>query len=438
MNSTKLIGITVASAFAFGGGVAVIGAVADDGSPTQLRSPGGTSTQLVSDDSTAKNVYDGAKDSVAYISAQTAQGQATGSGFVVDTDGLIVTNEHVIDGATQVTVKIGTDGKELPAEIARRRRLQGPRPAQGRPRLHQAARARLGDSSKVEVGDNMYAIGNPYGLDHTLTTGVVSALNRDIQAPSGAEIAGAIQTDAALNPGNSGGALLDEDGQVVGVNSQIASSGRPRGGGNVGIGFAIPTEHRQAVRRARPRAASSRPDQQQQADPYGQQQQQDPYGQQVGSLRPAAGSLRPAGRSLRPAGRSVRHSSSRTPTASRSTPTSRPIRTARSRIRRTCSSRTLTGMVTLPAEGRVFTHRDRVMLGDVSPSGRARLDALARWLQDAAYDDAPDSGIDQAGAWIVRRLALRVLRFPRLLDPIEVDTFCSGTARAVGGALAAS
>ncbi|MEZ0293228.1 MAG: peptidase S1, partial [Solirubrobacteraceae bacterium] len=111
MNSTKLIGITVASAFAFGGGVAVIGAVADDGSQTQLRSPGSTSTQLVSDDSTAKDVYEGAQDSVAFISSTTAEGQATGSGFVVDDSGLIVTNEHVIDGAQQVTVKIGTDGK---------------------------------------------------------------------------------------------------------------------------------------------------------------------------------------------------------------------------------------------------------------------------------------------------------------------------------------
>jgi acyl-ACP thioesterase len=85
-------------------------------------------------------------------------------------------------------------------------------------------------------------------------------------------------------------------------------------------------------------------------------------------------------------------------------------------------------MVTLPSAGRVFTHRDRVMLADVSPSGRARLDALARWLQDAAYDDALDSGLDGGGVWIVRRMALRVRRFPRLLDPIEVATFCSGTA----------
>ena len=84
--------------------------------------------------------------------------------------------------------------------------------------------------------------------------------------------------------------------------------------------------------------------------------------------------------------------------------------------------------VTLPAEGRVFRHRDRATLADVSPSGRARLDALARWLQDAAYADSLDSGLNGGGVWIVRRLELRVRRFPRLLEPIEVATFCSGTA----------
>ena len=88
----------------------------------------------------------------------------------------------------------------------------------------------------------------------------------------------------------------------------------------------------------------------------------------------------------------------------------------------------------LPPEGRVFRHRDRVTLADVSPAGRARLDALARWLQDAAYDDSRDSGLDDSGVWIVRRLALRVLRFPRLDDTIEVATFCSGAAALVGGA----
>lgn len=84
--------------------------------------------------------------------------------------------------------------------------------------------------------------------------------------------------------------------------------------------------------------------------------------------------------------------------------------------------------VSLPPEGRVFHHRDRVTLADVSPAGRARLDALARWLQDAAYYDSRDSGLDDSGVWIVRRLALRVRRFPRLLDEIDVATFCSGAA----------
>ena len=315
MNSTKLIGITVASAFAFGGGVAVIGAVADDGSPAQLRSPGGTSTQLVSDDSTAKNVYEGAKDSVAYISSATAQGQATGSGFVVDESGLIVTNEHVIDGAQQVTVKIGTEGKELPAEIV------------GADASHDLALLKvdadglkalpLGDSSKVEVGDNTYAIGNPYGLDHTLTTGVVSALNRTLQAPDGSELGGAIQTDAALNPGNSGGPLLDEDGQVIGVNAQIATGGT-EGGGNVGIGFAIPTSTvKQFVSQAKD--GEFTPDQQQQ-QPTRTASSRIPPSRPIRTasssriptarssriLRPAGRSVRPAGRSVRPAGRPLR------------------------------------------------------------------------------------------------------------------------------------
>ena len=276
MNSTKLIGITVASAFAFGGGVAAIGAVADDGTPTQLRSSGGASTQLVADDNTAKTVYEGAKDSVAYIAAASAQGQGTGSGFVVDDSGLIVTNQHVIDGAQQVTVKIGTDGKELPAEIV------------GADASHDLALLKvdadglkalpLGDSSKVEVGDNTYAIGNPYGLDHTLTTGVVSALDRTLQSPDGSELGGAIQTDAALNPGNSGGALLNADGDVIGVNAQIATGGS-EGGGNVGIGFAIPVN---VVKEFIAQAENGEfaPEAQQQADPYGGQQV-DPYGQQV-------------------------------------------------------------------------------------------------------------------------------------------------------------
>jgi putative serine protease PepD len=132
------------------------------------------------------------------------------------------------------------------------------------------------------VGDNVYAIGNPYGLSHTLTSGIVSALGRDIQAPDGTAIKGVIQTDAALNPGNSGGALLDAAGKVVGVNSQIASAGVPAGGeaGNVGIGFAIPSNIVQAFVQ-HPTSSSGQAQQQQvQGNPWGGQGQLgNPYGQ---------------------------------------------------------------------------------------------------------------------------------------------------------------
>ena len=153
----------------------------------------------------------------------------------------------------------------------------------------------LGDSDNVEVGDDVYAIGNPYGLDHTFTTGVVSALGRELQAPDGATIEGGIQTDAAINPGNSGGPLLDADGKVIGVNSQIATGGNEQGG-NVGIGFAIPAKTvSEFVDQARSGDLSQQdqqqpeqqqPEQQQPVDPYGQQgdpygEQADPYGQQA-------------------------------------------------------------------------------------------------------------------------------------------------------------
>jgi putative serine protease PepD len=276
--NSKLLAIGVTSAFAFGAGAAVVGQFADDPSTTAARSTAsGQQTQLVSDDGTAKQVYDGATDAVAYISAVSQQGQGTGSGFVVSSDGLIVTNQHVVDGATQVAVKIGTDGEQLPAEVV------GIDPSQDLALLKVDAKdlptLELGDSDSVEVGDDTYAIGNPYGLDHTLTTGVVSALNRDLQAPNGATISGAIQTDAALNPGNSGGPLLDGDGKVIGVNAQIATGGT-EGGGNVGIGFAIPASTvSQFIEQARSGQAQPQQEQPQQQDPYGQQV--DPYGQPV-------------------------------------------------------------------------------------------------------------------------------------------------------------
>jgi putative serine protease PepD len=286
MNNSKLLAISVTSAFAFGGGAAVVGQLTDDPAKPVARSAT-PDTQLVSDDGTAKQVYDGAKDAVAYISATTAEGQATGSGFVVSSDGLIVTNAHVVEGASEVAVKVGTDGDQLPAEVvgidASRDLALLDVDGSDLPALQ------LGDSDNVEVGDATYAIGNPYGLDHTLTTGIVSALDRRLQAPDGATIDGAIQTDAALNPGNSGGPLLDASGKVIGVNAQIATGGGEQGG-NVGIGFAIPASTvSEFVDQARngplePQQQEQPQEQQspygQQVDPYGDQQQVDPYGDQ--------------------------------------------------------------------------------------------------------------------------------------------------------------
>src|SRR5436190_5607557 len=168
---------------------------------------------------------------------QEQQGVASGSGFIVNGNGDILTNAHVIEGASRVTVQFENDktadakvvGKDTSTDIA----LLKVDPKDQK--LHPLA---LGDSSHVVVGDPTIAIGNPFGLDRTLTTGVVSALQRRIEAPNGFSIDHVIQTDAAINPGNSGGPLLDAAGRVIGINSQIATGGA--GNGNVGIGFAVP------------------------------------------------------------------------------------------------------------------------------------------------------------------------------------------------------
>jgi S1-C subfamily serine protease len=167
-------------------------------------------------------------------------GTATGSGFLIDTEGHIVTNNHVVEGAKRVEVKLGASDKTYTAEVV------GTDPATDVALLKVNAPAdnlhplALGDSSKVEVGEEVIAIGNPFGLDRTVTAGIVSALQRQIQAPNGFSISHVIQTDAAINPGNSGGPLIDAEGSVIGINSQIQTGGS--GNGNVGIGFAIPID----------------------------------------------------------------------------------------------------------------------------------------------------------------------------------------------------
>jgi S1-C subfamily serine protease len=166
------------------------------------------------------------------------QGVAAGSGFVVDDDGTIITNAHVVDGADDIGVRFEDDGDFVDAELLGEDIDSDVAVLRVDPDEAKLEPLPLGDSSSVEVGDPLIAIGNPFGAyTRTVTTGIVSALQRRIEAPSGFQIDNVIQTDAAINPGNSGGPLLDADGRVVGINSQIATGGSQ---GSVGIGFAVP------------------------------------------------------------------------------------------------------------------------------------------------------------------------------------------------------
>jgi putative serine protease PepD len=191
--------------------------------------------------------------SPAVVSILTTQG--SGTGFLIDPDGTLVTNDHVVDTAKTVKVRFGTEGAVLTGTV------RGTDPSSDLAVVHidpsgipkGVKPLTFADSSKVAVGDTTIAIGNPFGLDRTATEGIVSSLGRQIQAPNQYQIDDVIQTDAAINPGNSGGPLLDVNGNVIGVNSQIATSGTSSG--NVGIGFAIPSN---TVRRIEPGIAQGR------------------------------------------------------------------------------------------------------------------------------------------------------------------------------------
>ncbi|TML53646.1 MAG: trypsin-like serine protease, partial [Actinobacteria bacterium] len=162
--------------------------------------------------------------------------QAQGSGFVYDSDGHIITNNHVVSGASSISVTFA-DGSKYSAKVV------GADPSSDlavlkvdapSSKLHPLT---LGDSTKLEVGDGVVAIGSPFGLSETVTSGIVSALNRDISSTNNFTISGVIQTDAAINHGNSGGPLLNMAGEVVGITTQIESES----GGNDGVGFAVPS-----------------------------------------------------------------------------------------------------------------------------------------------------------------------------------------------------
>jgi S1-C subfamily serine protease len=223
----------------------------DDGSPSSsavvapaaLARPASSSTKGL----TVNQIYERDAQGVAFIKAdvvqqsqsmfglpQQQQTTATGSGFLIDDDGHIFTNAHVVQGAKNVEVQLGK-GDSQSAEIV------GTDPSSDIALLkvdntEGVDPLPLGESDSVQVGDPVVAIGNPFGLDRTVTSGIVSALQRQIQAPNGFSISDVIQTDAPINPGNSGGPLIDGNGNVIGINSQIES----QSGGNEGIGFAVP------------------------------------------------------------------------------------------------------------------------------------------------------------------------------------------------------
>ncbi len=178
--------------------------------------------------------------SVASGVVQIRTAKASGTGFVIQDDGTIVTNAHVVEGETSAKVVFNDSDKAVPARILGRDESSDLAVLKVEPSAAPQLRPlALADSDTVKVGDSAIAIGYPLGLDRTVTAGIVSGLGREIKAPNGFNIDKVIQTDAPINPGNSGGPLLDAKGRVVGVNSQIATDGA--GEGNVGIGFAIPS-----------------------------------------------------------------------------------------------------------------------------------------------------------------------------------------------------
>jgi S1-C subfamily serine protease len=187
---------------------------------------------------TATSVTQVPADPFNFLPSTPQTSQSLGSGFVIDRSGHIVTNFHVSQGAQKVQVSFsGQD--QLPAEVVGKDRSTDLAVLKVDAHARALTPLPLGNSDEVRVGDPVYAIGNPFGLTRTLTTGVVSAVQRQIFAPNGVPIDSAIQTDAAINHGNSGGPLIDASGRVIGVTSQIQTGGA-QNQGNVGIGFAIP------------------------------------------------------------------------------------------------------------------------------------------------------------------------------------------------------
>ena len=226
------------------GVLAVAGAFEDD-DPAPAAAPTPSPAPSAAPNATAAvaDLYERVSPGVVFVEA----GQGSGSGFAIDDEGHVVTNDHVVSGSRQFRVRFGEDGEPVDAE------LLGTDPSSDLALLKVDPEAvegglqplELGASEDLRPGDPAIAIGSPFGLEGTVTSGIVSSLGRTIQAPNGFSISNAIQTDAAINPGNSGGPLLDAEGRVIGVNSQI----RTEDGASAGVGFAVPVDE---IKRALP------------------------------------------------------------------------------------------------------------------------------------------------------------------------------------------
>jgi putative serine protease PepD len=216
--------------------------------------PGPTTTPAVVNQpakgASVSEIYAKTAPAVAFIDAKSSssspalgsQGgqEASGSGFLIDNKGHVVTNDHVVEAGTVYTIRFGANSTSVPAKLLGKDASTdlavlevdpSKVPANTKP-------LQLASSKNLRPGDSAIAIGSPFGLSGTVTTGIVSALDREIESPNGFPISGVLQTDAAINPGNSGGPLLDAAGRVIGVNSQIASSSRQ----SSGVGFAVPVD----------------------------------------------------------------------------------------------------------------------------------------------------------------------------------------------------
>ncbi|WP_084470419.1 trypsin-like peptidase domain-containing protein [Amycolatopsis benzoatilytica] len=253
-----LVGATALAAALLGGGAgaAIVGLTSGDSSAISASSTAtGKTVSNTSPSGDVSTIAAKVLPSVVQVNVTTAQGTAIGSGVILTGDGRILTNAHVVQGARSVTVTT-SDGKKYQAQVVGSNTKSDIAVVQAQGASGLSA-ATLGDSGKLVVGQQVVAIGSPGGLQNTVTSGIVSALNRPLADVGGSEsqqgsgpfgrqtsnsTSGpsytAIQTDASINQGNSGGALVDSQGQVIGINSAIYSPGGSTG--SVGIGFAIP------------------------------------------------------------------------------------------------------------------------------------------------------------------------------------------------------